>query len=67
MSRNSARCVVCLSFVLTEFSVKSILSFFILIALRPLASSRFRTLAKFGTVAEFCTMAEYYFGSLADC
>ena len=58
---------VCFSFVLIEFSLKWFFSFFILIALCPLASSRFRTLAEFGTLAEFCTVAEYSFGSLADC
>ena len=49
------------NFALIEFSLKRFLSFFILIALCPSASSRF------GTLAEFCTVAEYSFGSLADC
>ena len=50
---------------MVEFSIKRILNFVILIALCPLASTRFGMLAKFGTVTEFCTLAEYYFGSLA--
>ena len=53
--------VVCFSFTFIEFSLKRFLSFFNLIALCLLASSRF------GTLAEFCTVAECSFGSLADC
>ena len=56
-----ATVVLCFSSALIEFSLKWFLSFFILIALCPLASS------SFGTLAEFCTVAEYSFGSLADC
>jgi len=38
-----------------------------LIALCPLAFSRFGTLAELGTLAEFGAVAEYSFASLADC
>ena len=52
---------------LIKFNLKRFLSFFILIALFPLVSSRFVTLAEFGTLAESCTMVQYSFGLLADC
>ena len=52
-SRVGRRPIVCHScFALIEFSLKRFLSFFILIALCPLAS-------RFGTATEFGTLVEY--------